>query len=200
MNVPLVYDPLADRYVYIGTDEKSADEHPEVWAYDYDANTWTQVPRGSRHYDQTTPLNSTWPPCRVYPGSFGFDAKNKVIANWGGLNTSGVSMENGGKMPIWTFKFAGGTAGAAGPAPAARNPSLSVSPNPFRTVAGIHFSGLKGYGIVKIFSVNGREVAAFARSGDAPIAWNAGSLPAGVYLVELAVRGKTFRSRALLVK
>jgi hypothetical protein len=183
-NMPLVYEPVADKYVLIGCEGS-----PFVWVYDPATNAWTNRSNGGGV------------PKRVYPGCFGYSVKDGVIANWGGLNTSDNGSAEGNKQDIWVYRLSRpANTQVSRAAPAVTGLPLSVSPNPFRGVADIRFNGLEGKGAVRILAMDGKTVMAFRAVHGEALAWNAGHLPAGVYLVELAARGKTFRARALLVK
>jgi hypothetical protein len=187
-NMPLVYEPVADKYVLIGSEGTT----PFVWVYDPVTNAWTDKSAGGG----AGPFN------RVYPGSFGYSVKDGVIANWGGLNTSDNGSADGNKQAIWVYKFAQKSAGTsvAAAKPAQARTVLTVSPNPFKSQMTVQVRGLKESGTLRIFTVDGREVAVFNRYKGGPVTWNAGERPAGVYLVELKTGARTLTGRALLVK
>lgn len=69
--------------------------------------------------------------------------------------------------------------------------SLDVnSPNPFRATTDFRFTvGSTTFTTLKVYSLQGTEVATvysdLAREGSHTVRWNAGSLPAGVYLYRL---------------
>jgi hypothetical protein len=198
-NVPLAYDPLLDKYVLFGTDAAgqagTADWHPQIWVYDYDANTWTQRSRGNMHYDTLGhPENSTWPCTRTYPGCFGFSPKDRVMMNWGGYPTEGstpvAGNKDASKMNIWAFKL-----GAQGTGIQAQRPQapaspvvsslLSAFPNPFKASVMFTLSGFMENGAaLRIFDASGKQVADLsAATGAGHAVWNPGKRPAGVYIV-----------------
>jgi hypothetical protein len=206
-NVPLIYEPVADKYVLIGTyPDGNSDEHPEIWVYSYDSNSWTEIPRGSRAYNASDRTSSTWPPLRVYPGSFGYCVKNGVIANWGGLNTSGSGSDGNTKQPIWAFKLADGGTGSEKAALRSAGPVLTVSPNPFNGVIKIAGSGQRAadsFIKILIFDVKGKVVDRLSATSyqlSAGLTWNASAQPPGVYLLSARADGKVLTKRLFLVK
>ena len=193
-DVPLVYEPAADRYLLIGTyPENSGDEHPQVWVYDYGNNDWSQVPRGTRHYDTVNPASSTWPPLRVYPGSFGYDAKNKVIMNWGGLNTSMTGGDSKIKQSIWIFKSTGGGSGVSRGRALPAQPLFTASPNPFSRSTRISFPGRAA---LEIYDLSGKRIERLEQfKGE--ITWTPPHSAGGVFIVKLN-DGKAAYSQKLL--
>lgn len=204
-NVPLVYEPLLDKYVLVGTDAKGAagagDPHPQVWVYDYDANEWTERPRGAQHYDTLAPETSTWPPLRTYCGSFGFVSKYGVIANWGGLPTTlppASIWQEKTRHPVWAFKL-----GETDPAvvenkrsaPVREAFTLSACPNPFAGSVGLAVTG-KCDGL-RIYDPSGRLAADLTPIAGS-IRWNASGMPAGVYLVRAQSGARTLVKRIVL--
>ena len=80
-----------------------------------------------------------------------------------------------------------------------------VYPNPFNATATITF-GIEAarYTRLSACDVSGREVAILyegvPRTGDHHIAWNAGSLPSGIYLLRLESAGRARLAKTVLVK
>jgi hypothetical protein len=200
-NVPLVYEPVADKYVLIGTyPDGNSDEHPEIWVYDNDANSWTQIPRGSRAYNTSNPALSTWPPLRVYPGSFGYCVKNGVIANWGGLPTSGGGSENGTKQQIWSFKLSEKGTVSEKEKLMTDKPFISIAPNPFQAKVAIKISSHKD-AVTRIFDLSGKLVAVLDKpNANGETLWNAYRQSLGVYILSVRVHGKVLTKRLFLVR
>ena len=78
-------------------------------------------------------------------------------------------------------------------------------PNPFNPSTTIQFRiGQAGFVSLKIFDVTGREVATLVNewktSGSHGVSWDAGSLPSGVYVYQLAVNDFTANSKMILLK
>lgn len=71
-------------------------------------------------------------------------------------------------------------------------------PNPFRSAIEFHFSHTIAPGTpVTLLSPDGRVAASF-RSTAAPLRWNAGQLPNGLYLIKIKTGTRVFTDRILL--
>lgn len=211
-NVPLVYEPLMDKYVLFGTARAGllgiGEWHPELWAYDYDSNTWSQLSRGSCQYDTVQRSKSTWPPPRFYPGSFGFIPKYGVLANWGGSEVGNIPNQKdyGTKQSIWAIKASAAFIGAGSErhhASPKKSLSLSVSPNPFKSRVTFVVSGFSGENAhFLVYDLSGRMIADLPGAADKAgcAEWNASRQPAGIYVVEVRHGAASMTRSVLLVK
>ena len=183
-NVPLVYEPVADKYVLIGSTGT-----PYVWAYDPETKRWTNHSGGSG------------PPLRVYPGSFGYCEKTGVIANWGGLPTNGGG-DAGSTQPIWVYKFSEKPTTAVSKQGPRKEIALSAFPNPFRASVMLALpQDLRQGALVRVHDLAGRLVADLTeRVRNGKVAWNAAHLPHAVYMVTVEKAGRTYSKKILLVK
>jgi hypothetical protein len=184
VNMPLVYEPVADKYVLIGSTGT-----PFVWAYDPITNAWTNHSGGSG------------PPLRVYPGSFGYCEKTGVIANWGGLPTNGGGDE-GSIQPIWVYKFSEKPTTSVSKQVLRKEIALSVFPNPFRTSVTLTLpQDLRQGALVRVHDLAGRRVADLTeRVRNGKVIWNAAALPPAVYMVTAEKAGRSYSRKVLLVK
>ncbi len=78
-------------------------------------------------------------------------------------------------------------------------------PNPFSGQTAIRYTLLQsGHVSLRVFKLAGHEVArlvdGFQAAGEYAIEWNAGRLPAGVYLYQLKANGFTVTKRCVLTK
>jgi hypothetical protein len=185
-NVPLMYEPVADKYVLIGSTGT-----PYAWVYDPVTNRWTQVSTGSG------------PPLRVYPGSFGYSVKDGVIANWGGLPTGGGG-DAGSVQPIWTFKLSEKPTTAIDQQNWEKEmlsgrPFISAAPNPFHSRVIIKVSGLKD-AAVRIFNMSGKLVADLGTSSSSKMVWNGMNMVPAVYVVTAKTNEQVYSKKLLLAR
>jgi hypothetical protein len=80
---------------------------------------------------------------------------------------------------------------------------IQCFPNPFRRKVqirlqngGTEFKGAE----VKVFNVNGRMVEQFRPMAGAALEWKTEGLPAGVYIVKAAVKGRNVKKKIVLIK
>jgi hypothetical protein len=114
------------------------------------------------------------------------DGFNFLAFNKGQLQYIYAIFENGGNPPV-----VGIEAGRPG---LSFQPALRVAPNPFNGMLTIlpDFQGTHGNNEIKIFTINGELVKDFSNIVNNPlsaqaghITWNAGDLPAGIYVVKM---------------
>ena len=92
--------------------------------------------------------------------------------------------------------------GISGPAAAVENPEprFAVSPNPFTAGLRICFGkDIKPFA-VRIFSVNGREMAVLPVDRSSELQWSLPDLPAGTYIIQAKTRHGAFRKIVSLVR
>jgi hypothetical protein len=87
------------------------------------------------------------------------------------------------------------------------NDNLHIAPNPVGTSTKISFETFPGNETVtlKIYSLDNREVAVLLRNepmapGSHDYVWNAGGLPAGVYIIKLITGTRTATQKMILLK
>jgi len=183
-NMPLVYEPVADKYVLIGSNST-----PFVWSYDPNTNTWTDRSGGSG------------PASRVYPGCMGYSPKDGVIANWGGLNTGDNGNAENNKQPIWVYKMPG-----RGTATEKRDAKITLmlcaSPNPFNSSVTLTLpTGLTKGAKIRIHDAMGRLVSDLTGTErDGIVSWSGAGFTPGLYLVTAEKAGLKLQKKIVLAK
>lgn len=83
--------------------------------------------------------------------------------------------------------------------------ALSITPNPFNPFAEIGMSvAERGVAFLSIYTLQGRLVERLwsgeLSAGTHKVAWNAGGVAAGIYVLEMRVNGSRFQKRVILLK
>jgi hypothetical protein len=210
----MTYDAANDKYVYFGSGRLGYGL-PELWMYDYDSNTWTQVQRNGRTYSRANGTVATWPANRFKHG-WSYSEKYNVSVNWGGYNyiagsanvdSTLIDLYFGAHQPLWYYRLGSGSSAAEESGSSVVNrTALITSPNPFNAAAAIHLPEVAGTAAkpvsLRIYSLEGGLVAdlsADARNGHA-VKWNAKDRTAGVYLVRYAAGNRVWQTRAVLAR
>jgi hypothetical protein len=81
---------------------------------------------------------------------------------------------------------------------------IHVTPNPFTATTTIRLNAgvIRGAAVIRIFDMGGRLVKTLdaKQASKEGVSWNAADSPAGVYVAQCLVKGKTYSQRMLLVK
>ena len=81
---------------------------------------------------------------------------------------------------------------------------IHVTPNPFTETARIRLNAgeIQGAAVIRIFDMGGRLVRTLdaKKASKEGVSWNAAECPAGVYLAQCLVKGRTYSQRMLRVK
>jgi hypothetical protein len=200
----LAYDVKNDKYVYFGVGRDKCNS--EVWTYDYNSNTWTEMARGNRSYDDNNQASSTWAPGRT-KHSWAYCAKYNVFANYGGGNwinmaCSDIAEHN---QPLWIYRLANGSTTKVvekDVKPKQEEGVLSVSPNPFNSAVQISLANGRGVQLnaptLAIYDTHGRIVHKIPYPNLEQYTWNPSNLPRGIYIVRLKTKGQSFSKRIML--
>lgn len=201
----MTYDSKNDKYVYFGSGRLGYGQ-PELWIYDYDSNQWTQVEKNGRTFLRSDLAASTWPAQR-YKMAWTFCEKYNVLVSWGGYNyiaaeagvvfdTNDIDFFSGAHQPLWYYRIARDSSSAEEAMPAAGKAPLLATPNPFSHTLSIRVPAVSD---IAIFDLTGRKVAAF-NSVQSVLAWDAGNLTAGVYILKAKTGNIHFTRKLLKVK
>jgi hypothetical protein len=120
---------------------------------------------------------------------------------------------------MWAYRYKRGNTKREAKAKAEVKGSLCVSPNPFKSMVTINVRGQKPAStrqsrrggpeargqkvVIRVCDVTGQTVFHLASglwSLASGITWNASALPAGVYIAQVAMNGRTFSKRMILIK
>jgi hypothetical protein len=194
----MAYDPVNDKCLYFGGSCPS-----ELWAYDYDSNTWAQVAQGGRAYNDANRPASTWPPGQG-KSAWAYSPKYNVCVSWGGgvWIDAACSEYDNGSQPIWAYRLS--KTGTGIDAPTVRladRTSFSVYPNPSRDRVSFRLVGPDpaARGSIAFYDGKGRQVAGFAQQGLCQTL-DASALPAGVYLARFVLGTVNMEQRFIIMK
>jgi hypothetical protein len=194
----LAYDSHNDKYLYFGNSPS------ELWIYDYDSNTWTQVQQNGRSYNDAAYTTSTWPPAR-HKHIWEYCAKYNVCVNWmgGQWAPSAETDYDNGAQPLWMYRLSDdGTPVLPNMQVVFPEPDISVSPNPFTSVVKIAVSSQSrpGWTVSKsnlaIFNINGKLVKELAPG----MSWSGSGMAPGIYLLNCTIKGKTYTRKLIKEK
>jgi hypothetical protein len=204
----LAYDQANDKVVYFGTGADGCQS--EVWAYDYDSNTWTQMDPGSRAYNDASPAASKWPPGNG-KHAWEYSPKLNTFAFWGGgvwINSACSEYDNG-TQPVWYYRYGSGGTPAQKPVrtETVREP-LTVSPNPFTGATHITFDaamlGAAGVGSIEIYDAAGRLVTRLAAENTAAgrtfFRFKPDHAQSGVYFLRAECQGRRYTRNLVFIK
>jgi hypothetical protein len=162
----------------------------EVWAFDTKTEEWSQVTIAAG--------------AKPYPGAY--YATQRMAYHKGEQVFVYMTEESGNTedtVALWYFKYEPSATGiAAKKIPAAENFSISVDPNPFKSLATIAFKGIdeKQEIKVEILDVSGRRVREFSHHTASPIALDGAALRSGIYYVRAKYNSKIFVRKACLLR
>jgi hypothetical protein len=168
--VGLDYDPVADRLV--------GWHGGAVYTFDPATKVWTAYTASGAPAQNSNGTYGRW---HYSPLVNAF-----VVANFTDQN-------------VYFYKLTSGTGVESRPLSRSAG-LLQASPNPFRSAVTLYFPGAQGGASLRVFSATGKLVAAFETLKTGAITWNAGNMPAGVYLAELKAGGKAFTKRVVLAR
>ena len=192
----LAYDQVNDKYVYFGTGADGC--HSEVWAYDYDSNTWSQMSPGTRAYNDANPAASTWPPGNG-KHAWQYSPRVNAFAYWGGgvWIDQACSEYDEGPQPVWYYRYAKTGTKVQSRVSVPEKAPLTVSPNPFRRLIELHYAGNTA-GVLNIFSLTGQTVYKKQIPGNGVIAWDPGRLGSGVYMLKITAGNREYAKKLIL--
>jgi hypothetical protein len=196
----LAYDSYNDKYLYFGGGCPS-----ELWSYDYDSNTWTQVAQAGRTFNDANPTAGTWPPAR-HKHIWEYCSKYNVCVNWMGGQWAPDSCTDydAGAQPLWIYRLSDSGTGVDGNVRVIFDrPEIAVTPNPFSgnvtiswaNVGAINESPLQ----LAIYDLYGRMVQKTVTTTH-PFTWNSAGLPSGIYLLKYGDGRRTLGRRLILQK
>jgi hypothetical protein len=200
----LTFDAVKGKYVYFGQADAC---NSALWIYDYDANTWTEVQRNGRAYNDNDQAASTWAPVK-HKNAFEYCARYNVHVAFGGgqwVSDMNCSDWDEHRQGFYLYRVAEGTT-AVSVNPAAR-PARNVlisRPNPFSafTVISGNVAGPEPLEL-GIYDIQGRLISALGvfRVLDG-IRWdgtvNGRPLKSGIYFLR-AEAGKANISRKMII-
>jgi hypothetical protein len=215
----LAYDSKNDKYIYFGSGAEN-DCETQVWAYDYDSNTWTQQSRNGRSYNDNSPETSTWPAQRS-KHAFEYCVKYNVFASWGGMHYEpwitkiNSCSDDEHQQPLWVYRYSNdGTALEGSAWYAGEDEWITVSPNPFNSMVNIKINyelGIRNYGWrkieLKIFNITGKMIAdlttvipnsSFLIRNS--LSWNPSGHPPGLYLLEVSSKTGAMSKKLFLIR
>ena len=166
------YDPASGKYLVLAGDG--------LYEYDVVADSWRKTSTS------TPPVSSG--------GYVTFDIIVAPVAS------CGVTMWvkwNYNNSRVFLYKHAAGNT-TADRMPLKSAPEIAVSPNPFRSSINIRLP--EGANACSIHDMNGRLLKQFAPDGAKSLTWNAGTAPAGVYLLRVSSGREVHVKRLLLQK
>jgi hypothetical protein len=208
----LGYDELNDRYVYFGVGPDGCTA--EVWVYEYDINTWTQMPTDGKAYNDTDKPSSTWPPGR-HKHTWSYCSKYNVFATWGGgqwINDLSCTDYGDGAQPIWFYRLNDGSGtDVKKKAVAVSEMSITASPNPFASavtisVKTLHLqeqgrqNGKCNVSTVSVYDIHGRTVYHANDLKTDATTWSAAGLSPGLYIVRARIGSRTLQKKITLLK
>jgi hypothetical protein len=191
----LAYDAVSDKYVYFGGSCPS-----ELWLYDYDSNTWSQVQQKGRAFNDANLSASTWPPARG-KHCWGYSTKYNACVNWGGGQWADAACTDydAGVQPIWIYRLSKtGTGIDASSLKLEEKNEFTVFPNPFHTRTRISFPAAPAN--LKVFNAAGALIYRCDRNLPGYVDLNAEQWPAGMYFARLLQNGGRSDQRLIVVK
>jgi len=212
-NAELAYDPVHDKYMYFGSTYSCQWKStvPEVWAYDYDSNTWTRMPDNGRRFNSANPALSTWPGFR-FKECWAFSPKSNAFVTWGHTTYGDCSdplySDEAAKLPLWIYRYdtSRTTALDAGTLAPAAGLEITASPNP--SASFTIMAGTKSPAKCEITDISGRLIASLnltATQGRQTAVWRGTdmqgkNIPAGIYLVRLHAGNNIFSKKLILAR